>query len=221
MILKENIDFLKLLKANNDRQWFSNNKDSFYKTKQNIDSFFNEIGNELRKVDSIENIKIYRIYKDIRFSKDKTPYKTHFSVSFSRTKPQLRGGYYLQIGAEESFIAGGFWEPNKEDLERIRREFEIDSTEIRTIINSSSFKKNFGSLIGDELKSAPKGFDKNHENIDLIRKKQYLVIRRFNNDEILNESFKNEVINSFRAMRPFFDYMSEVLVTNLNGESLY
>jgi len=117
-------------------------------------------------------------------------------------------------------LAGGFWEPNKEDLARIRKEFETDASEIRAILKTDDFKKHFGKLKGDAVKSAPRGFDKNHPNIDLIRLKQFIVTREFTDEEVLTPNFLNEVIASFEAMRPYLDYMSDVLTTDLNGESL-
>jgi len=115
----------------------------------------------------------------VRFSKNKLPYKTHFGGSFHRTKPELRGGYYLHIAPQnESFIATGFWNPNKEDLFRIRKEFEIDSDELRELMAQPRFKSVWGALQGDELKSAPRGFDKNDPNIDLIRRKQFIFTKK-------------------------------------------
>ncbi len=221
MITQHTFSFLKALSENNTRDWFEVNKSVFEKQQAATKAFFNEVGEALSKVDSIEKTKIFRIYKDVRFSKDKTPYKTNFGVSYSRTKPMLRGGYYLHIENNNSFIGGGFWDPNKEDLERIRKEIELDASELREIINSTAFKKYFGELVGDEVKTAPKGFDKTHPDIDLIRKKQFLVMRKFTNKDVLSPNFKNEVVATFQAMRPYFDYMSSVLTTNLNGESLY
>ena len=102
---------------------------------------------------------MFRIYRDVRFSKNKAPYKTHFGGAFHRTKPRLRGGYYLHIAPNnESFIATGFWEPNKEDLFRIRKEFEMDDTEMRKILNNKAFKNIWGELVGDEVKVSTKGF---------------------------------------------------------------
>ena len=118
-------------------------------------------------------------------------------------------------------LAGGFWEPNKDDLLRIRKELEIDAEELRTILASSSFVQHFGGVLeGNELKTAPKGFDKTHPDIDLIRKKGFVAVRRFSDQEVLSSTFSDEVAASFVALRPFFDYMSDVLTTNLNGESL-
>lgn len=221
MLTKNTFAFLEKLKQNNNRDWFTENKMEFDQENKLTKAYFTEIGEALGKTDSIEKINVYRIYRDVRFSKDKTPYKTHFSASYARTKPMLRGGYYLHLEPENSFIGGGFWEPNKEDLQRIRKELELDASELREIINATEFKKYFGTLVGDELKTAPKGFDKNHPDIDLIKKKQYLVVRKFSDKEVLSSNFNQEVIATFNAMRPYFDYMSSVLTTNLNGESIY
>ncbi|SHJ25905.1 TIGR02453 family protein [Flavobacterium haoranii] len=221
MITQDIFDFLKNLKENNNKDWFTINKPTFENVQKKAKEFFNEIGFELGKVDSIEKVNVFRIYRDVRFSKDKTPYKSHFSADYRRTKPMLRGGYYLHIENNNSFIGGGFWDPNKEDLLRIRKELEIDASEFREIINSQVFKNFFGELKGEELVTAPKGFDKTHPDIDLIKKKQYLVMRSFTNKEVLSKDFPKEILATFAAMRPFFDYMSAVLTTDLNGESLY
>ena len=154
------------------------------------------------------------------FSKDKTPYQPHFAGSYSRLGKHLRGGYYLRIRPGESFLAGGFWEPNKDDLLRMRKEFEMDASEMRKIMSNKKFKSVWEDLVGDELKTAPKGFDKEHENIDLIRKKMYIFTRKFTDKEVTSQEFLDTIDDSFKAIRPFFDYMSDVLTTNLNGESL-
>jgi uncharacterized protein (TIGR02453 family) len=121
-----------------------------------------------------------------------------------------------------SFVGGGFWAPNKEDLLRIREEFEMDTTEIQKITSNKTFVKYFEELQGeDAVKNAPKGFDKDHPAIDLIKKKQFVVKRKFTDKEVLSDDFQKEVILTFLAMRPFFDYMSEVLTTDSNGELLY
>lgn len=221
MLTKSTFEFLDLLSKNNNRDWFSDNKKRFETENNLAKAFFTEVFTDLEKKDSLEKMQVFRIYRDVRFSKDKLPYKNHFSVGFTRTKPLLRGGMYLHIENDASFVGGGFWEPNNEDLLRIRKEFELDASDLRKIIADPTFKKMFGTLEGEELKTAPKNFDKTHPNIDLIRKKQYLLTRKFTNKEVLSPNFKDEVIAIFNAMRPFFNYMSEVLTTDLNGENLY
>ena len=221
MLTKSTFEFLDLLSKNNNRDWFSDNKKRFETENNLAKAFFTEVFTDLEKKDSLEKMQVFRIYRDVRFSKDKLPYKNHFSVGFTRTKPLLRGGMYLHIENDASFVGGGFWEPNNEDLLRIRKELELDASDLRKIIADPTFKKMFGTLEGEELKTAPKNFDKTHPNIDLIRKKQYLLTRKFTNKEVLSPNFKDEVIAIFNAMRPFFNYMSEVLTTDLNGENLY
>ena len=219
-ISKSTLDFLKELKQNNNREWFNENKSTFEAEQKKVKEFYNSVMEHLKVSDLIEKVKIFRIYRDVRFSLDKTPFKSHFGGQFTRATNKLRGGYYLHISPGESFLAGGFWEPNKEDLVRIRKEFETDASEIRAIVNAPDFKKYFGTLKGDAVKTAPRGFDKNHPNIDLIRLKQFIVTRSFTDKEVLSPNFLTEVISSFKAMRPYLDYMSEVLTTNLNGESI-
>ena len=219
--MKNGLKFLEQLKENNNREWFANHKPEFDLIVKENKVFFNQIYAELQKHDSLNDIHIFRVYKDVRFSKDKSPYKTNLGAGYSRTKPHLRGGYYLQIEPNNSFVGGGFWSPNSEDLLCIRKEFEADTTEIEKITSDDTFVKYFGELKGEDgVKTAPKGFDKNHPAIDLIKKKQYVVMRKFTDEEVLSHDFQQEVIATFLAMRPFFDYMSELLTTDLNGQSL-
>ena len=221
MLQKSTLEFLTQLKENNNREWFTENKKRFDSEQKTTKTFFTQILTDLEKIDSIEKMQMHRIYRDIRFSKDKTPYENHFSVSFDRTKPLLRGGMYLHIENDASFVGGGFWEPNNEDLFRIRKEIELDASDLKEIITDKTFVSYFGTLEGEELKTAPKGFDKTHPDIELIRKKQFVIRRKFSNKEVLSPNFQEEVLATFKAMRPFFDYMSDVLSTDLNGESIY
>jgi len=133
----------------------------------------------------------------------------------------LRGGYHVQIKPNnESFIATGFWDPAPADLMRIRKEFEMDDSEIREIINDKIFKTTWGGFVGDEVKTAPRGFNKEDKAIDLIKKKQYIFIKKYTDAEVLDSNFINEVSSAFKIIRPYFDYMSDVLTTDLNGVSL-
>lgn len=219
--MKKTLQFLEKINKNNNREWFAKHKLEYDAIVLENKLFFNEVYNELQQQDSLNNIHLFRIYKDVRFSKDKLPYKTNLGVGFSRTKPKLRGGYYVHIEPNNSFVGGGFWSPNSEDLFRIRKEFEMDSSQIKKITTAKKFTTYFGELQGNEaVKTAPKGFDKNHPDINLIKKKQFVVKRKFTNDEVLSANFKKEIIATFIAMRPFFDYMSDVLTTDLNGEAL-
>ena len=214
-------NFFKRLEKNNDRDWFNSHKKEFKSIEAEVKLAYNSLHEALNIHDEVDKFKMFRIYRDVRFSKNKQPYKTHFGGSFHRKKPELRGGYYLHIQPNnESFIATGFWEPNKDDLLRMRREFEMDDTEIRKIINNKKFKSIWGEFVGDELKTAPRDFDKEHPAIDLIKKKQFIFTKKYTDKEVVAEGFLDDVNHSFKAIRPYFDYMSEVLTTNLNGESI-
>ncbi len=216
------LNYLKDLKSNNNREWYNKHKDVFLEEQSKIKDFFLTVLHNLNQHDQIEKYKLYRIYRDVRFSKDKTPYQPHFAASFTRKGSALRGGYYIQIKPNnQSFLGGGFWNPEKEDLLRIRKEFEIDSTEIRVVLSNKKFQSIFGDkLEGNELKSAPRGFDKNHPNIDLIRKKGFVAIRKFTDKEVLSDNFTALIDDSYKTLRPFFDLMSDILTTDLNGESI-
>lgn len=220
-ITKDVFAFLKKLEKNNNREWFTEYKKEFKDLEVGMKSFFAELSEEVKGHDEIERVKIFRIYRDVRFSKNKTPYKINFSSSLSRAGARLRGGYYTHVQPNNaSFIAAGFWGPEKEDLLRIRKELELDASEFREVIGDKKFKNIWGELKGDELKTSPKGFDKEHPNIDLIKKKSFIFTRSFTDKEVLDASFMKEVSKSFKVIRPYFDLMSEVLTTNLNGESL-
>ena len=220
-IPKEAFVFLKKLSKNNNRDWFADNKTEFKRIETDVKSAYNHLGVLMNEHDLIDKVKVFRIYRDVRFSKNKLPYKTHFGGSFNRKKPELRGGYYLHLQPNnESFIATGFWEPNKEDLMRIRKEFEMDDEEIRGILEQNVFKDTWGGFTGDSLKTAPRGFDKAHKAIDLIRRKQFIFIKKFTDKDVQSKDFINQVDNAFSAARPYLDYMSDVLTTNLNGESM-
>lgn len=213
--------FLKSLKKNNNREWFAKNKEIYITEQTHIHNFAEALLNELNKHDVIETPSgkkaCYRIYRDVRFSTDKTPYCTYFSGSFRRATKYRRGGLYFHLEPGNTWLAGGFWSPNTEDLKRIRDDIAFDATPLRKILKSKTFVSSFGTLQGEQLKKAPKGFDANHEAIDLLRYKQFLLIKKFTDKEVLSDDFIKLANQTFKNMRPFLDYMSEVLTTDVNG----
>lgn len=214
------IRFLAQLKKNNNREWFDRNKAEFKAHESEFKIFLQGLMDQMEIHDEIDKMKMFRIYRDVRFSKDKRPYKSHLAGSFSRSGARLRGGYYVHIEPKGSFIATGFWQPNKEDLLRIRKEFESDASSMRSVLEGKKLRAHWGELMGEEVKTAPNGFDKEHMNIDLIRKKQFIFVKKFIDKEVTSKDFAANVDSAFKAIRPYFDLMSEVLTTNLNGESL-
>lgn len=212
--------FFTALAKNNNREWFEANKPKFKTLENEVKVFTKEVERALQLHDKIQKAKMFRIYRDVRFSKNKTPYKTHFGIAFHREKPAFRGGYYIHLEPGNSFLGVGFWGPSPEDLFRIRKELELDAEELRKIMAQSDFKKYWGELSGDEVKTAPKGFDKAHSNIDLIKKKQYVFLKNFTDQQVFSDNFVDLIDEHFQHIRPYFDYMSNVLTTDLNGESL-
>ncbi len=214
-------DFFKDLKNNNNRVWFLKNKSSFNPNQEQVKIFGEMVKDRLNNFDNIDKFKLFRIYRDVRFSKNKTPYKTHFGLTWHRTKPKLRGGYYLHIENKRSFLACGFWAPIPQDLKRIRDEISHDSSELKSILFDNEFQSVWGQLKGDEVKTAPRGFDKNHPDIELIKKKQYILTINFTNNDVCSENFIERIEQALFKVKPFVDYMSEVLTTDDNGEPLF
>jgi uncharacterized protein (TIGR02453 family) len=224
LIKKESFQFLKALSKNNNRNWFLANKHKYESARENLVHFANALLLEMEKHDKIETASgkdsLYRIYRDVRFSKDKTPYHTHWNGGFRRATKALRGGYYFQLQPGNSFVAGGFWGPNADDMKRIREDIDINYADWRKLLTQKDFVKTFGQLNGEQLISAPRGFAKDHPAIDLLRYKQFLLAHYFTDEEVLNAKFVSKANEVFKKMRPFLDYTSEVLTTDANGISI-
>ncbi|MEM6525899.1 MAG: DUF2461 domain-containing protein [Bacteroidota bacterium] len=225
MDIKNCLDFLKTLKANNNREWFNSNKNLYLKAHSNLIEFADELLSLLNAHDQIETAtgkkSLFRIYRDVRFSKDKTPYQTHFSGGFRRATAHLRGGYYFRIQpGGNSIIAGGFWGPSPEDIKHIRSQIQADDQPLRDLLRDQSFQNYFGGIEGEQVKTAPKGFSKDDPAIDLLRYKQLILTHSFTDKEVQKKDFIYLVSQGFKNMRPFLDYMSDILTTDLNGTPL-
>ena len=215
-------EFLKKLKANNNREWMADHKTEYQKNEKLLKQFYKEVEQELNTFDTLDGLKIFRINRDIRFSKDKTPYNVHRSASYSREGAHRRGGYYLRIEpGGKSRVGGGFFNPEPADLLRIRKELDIDDKPMRDILAQTDFKKAYQGLnTADQVKTAPRGFTIDNSAIDLIRNKNFYVMHNFRDSEVLAADFKDKVVYHYRLLQAFFEYMSQVLTTDLNGESL-
>lgn len=221
MIDKSSMAFLKALRKNNNREWFTKNKPKYALAHENAKTFLTQIESELNKFDMIEKKKLFRIYRDVRFSKDKTPYNSVFRMSFSREGAFRRGGYYVQIGPGLTMVGGGFYKPEPKDLKLIRSQIAADPKPLRKIIASKTFKNNFSELRGDQVKSAPKGYSKDDPNIDLLRYKSMYVFRDFKDSEVTSKDFLKELVKTYKAIQPYFSYMTEILTHDLDGVPLY
>jgi len=223
-IKKESLDFLKTLSKNNDREWFSKHKDQYTDAHENIIAFASALHAEMNKHDTIETASgkssLHRIYRDVRFSKEKTPYNTHWSGGFKRATKKLRGGYYFHIQPGNSFAAGGFWGPDTQDLQRIRQDIDINYEDWNKVLANKTLVKTFGKMLGDQVGSAPRGYTKDNPAIELLRYKQFLLKHDFTDQEVLSLDFVQNINNVFKKMRPLLDFMSEILTTDANGRSL-
>ena len=220
MIDRKVFKFLNDIKSNNNREWFNTNKQIYKRSLEQIQNFTIDLVELMNSHDKIEHYKIFRIYRDIRFSKNKTPYKNNFGISLVREKPYLRGGYYLHIKPSDSFSAIGFWKPEKRDLLRIRKEIELDGKEFSDVTSSKLITRKWGDLIGDSLKTCPRGFSNNHKYISLLRRKSFLFKKNYTDQEVISKDFINKLNQDFLVTRIFLDYMSNILTTDLNGISL-
>lgn len=225
MILeKSTLDFLKTLSKNNNREWFQKNKERYITSQENVIRWLDALLHELNKHDQLQTKSgkesLYRIYNDVRFSKDKSPYNARFAGSFKRIKPYLRGGYYFWIKPGESRIGCGFTYPNSDDLLRIRKDIALNYDVWRKLLRSKKIQTVFGDMLGDQVKTTPKGFVKDHPAIDLLRYKQFWFEKSYTDKEVLAPDFLKQVTLDYKAIRPFFDYMTDVLTTNVNGESI-
>ncbi|MBO6575191.1 MAG: DUF2461 domain-containing protein [Rhodothermales bacterium] len=211
------LHFLQDLTRNNDREWFNSHKDRYTRAHDDAKGFLAALHAAMNQVDDIQGTKLWRIYRDVRFSKDKTPYNPRFGMSLSRRKPDLRGGYFLNIRPDGADIAAGFWGPNKGDLARIRAHIDTDGARFRAAAGNPQTVEVFGPMWGDSLKSAPRGYPKDHPSIDLLRYKQFLFDRKFTAAEVTGEDFHRLVVMTWLSARPFFDYMSEILTQDTDG----
>jgi uncharacterized protein (TIGR02453 family) len=181
MINQSTFNFLKDLKENNNREWFQDNKQRYEEAKENVIAFTAELLKEIKLTDTgrandIDPKKcLMRIYRDIRFSLDKTPYKNNFGISklLGNTKTE-RIEYYVHIQPGSSFGGGGYWMPDNDHLKAIRQEIDYNAADLKKIIDEPRFKELFGEFRAQEqLKSMPRGYDADGENADLIRLKSF------------------------------------------------
>lgn len=213
--MKATLKFLKEIKQNNSKDWFDVHKNEYLFAKEEYATLVDSIIKGIRVFDKkiSADLKgkdcLFRIYKDVRFSKDKTPYKTNFGASINPGgKKSLVAGYYLHIEPGASFLAGGMYMPEPAMLQAIRQEIDYNPNPLLKIFKSASFKNYFKGLSDEgKLKTTPKGFDKDHPQIDLLRNKHFIVVHNLSDKQILDEKVSKVIIDGFKAMHPFLEYL--------------
>lgn len=222
MLSNESLQFLEDLKANNNRDWFLDNKKRYEIFKKDYHQLVSDFLDVMKPLDpSLELLEVknctFRINRDIRFSKDKSPYKAHLGVWMSAgAKGANRSGYYVHIEKGASFIAGGFYSPEAEELKKVRKEIAFFYDDLEEILNDKNFKKEFGSLDRTEtnsLKNAPKDYEKDHPAIEHLKLKSYTASQKFDIKEVSQKDFVAKMSKKLIALKPLNDFINRALTS--------
>jgi uncharacterized protein (TIGR02453 family) len=214
------IQFLQELSENNNRQWFQNNKKRFDESREKVIFLTEVLINEIRKFDSdIPLLEpkdcLFRIFRDVRFSNDKRPYKTNFGSFIAKGgRKSMHAGYYFHIEPNGSFVGGGIYMPAAEPLKAIREYIAENGEEFLSIINNKSFKKVYPEMMDDRLKTVPKGFSPDHEYIDLLRYKSFAFSSQLSKSQILADTYIEHLVQSFKTLQPVNRFLNEALENN-------
>ncbi|MCU0470185.1 MAG: DUF2461 domain-containing protein [Arcicella sp.] len=219
----QSFEFLRDLKNNNNREWFHANKKRYDTVKANFEETIKELISSIGEFENMTGVQVkdcnYRIARDVRFSLNKDPYKTWLSASFSEGgRKSGRMDYYLHIQENESFLGGGMYSPTPEQLAKLRQEIDYNAQELKQIIYNTDFVKVFGEAEGEAVKSAPKGYSKDHPEIELLRKKQLFFWHKFSNEEVCSPDFVKNVTETCRTLKPFLDFLNHVFFENHEGD---
>jgi len=218
MLKKDTLNFIKDVAENNNREWFAANKDVYEAAKADVLTLVTALIPELAKVDPLLSAEadpkksLLRIYRDVRFSKNKDPYKNNFGIWFSaKSKGGNEPGYYLHIQPGKSFIAGGYWMPDAPHLKLIRQEIDYNIGDFKEIINAKDFKKNFKLGFDNALKNAPKGYDPADPNIEFLKLKSFEATTKIDDEEFLKPNLVNKLISSFKTVQPLVAFLRNAI----------
>lgn len=212
------LEFLTDLSANNNREWYNANKKRYEESREKILFLTDVVINEIRKFDSeIPPLSpkdcVFRIFRDVRFSNDKRPYKTNFGVFIAKGgRKSMYAGYYFHIDPTGSFAGGGVYMPQAEPLKAIRNYMAENGAEFLEIINNKNFKKIYPVMYDDKLKTVPKGFPKEHEYIELLKYKSFVFSSEITNSEISSDDLIYKIVDSFRELHPVNRFLNESLI---------
>lgn len=217
MINQSTFNFLSDLAANNNREWFNDNKERYEQAKENVLDFTAELIRELNRFDKAVSADldpkkcVMRIYRDIRFSKDKTPYKDNFGIGNLRTG-RVHIGYYVQVQPGRNLAGGGYWMPEADHLKLIRQEVDYNANDLKRIVDAPEFKKLFGEFRDQEqLKGAPRDYEADNENIDLIKLKSYAAIHQLTDAEMMKKDSPQRVAEVLGHIYPLTTFLKNAL----------
>lgn len=218
MNLEKILTFLRQIRRNNNREWFEKHKEQYLEAKQLFEDFLEALYRELLKFDeSLAGLnprkQAFRIYRDVRFSKNKQPYKINMGAAFSpHGKMDQEPGYYIHLEPGNSFVAGGLYMPSAENLAKVRQEIDYNGEALLKIFKSPAFRKYFRTLDDiDRLKTTPKGYPKDHPHIDLLRNRSFVVSYGFADAEVKDSKFVKKAAKVCCAIKPFNDFLRTAL----------
>lgn len=217
MNLKNTFDFILDLQFNNNRNWFQNNEFRYKQAKSEFEVFASALIAGLQKIDpeiGILEVKdcTYRIYRDVRFSPNKEPYKNNMGAYLVKGgKKSPFAGYYIHLEPGASFIGGGVYMPEPAVLNAIRQEIFENNSEFRKIIDNPNFKKTFSGLYGEKLKTAPKGFPKDFHDVEILKHKHYSPFASLDDEFWESENPEAIVLEGFATLKDFNHFMNRVI----------
>ena len=210
------LKFLQQLTKNNNREWFNENKTKYQEAQQDVVSFVEKLIEEMatfdEEVGKVEAKKsLFRIYRDTRFSKDKSPYKTNFGASLGMGKGSQKAGYYLHIEPGKSFLGGGIYMPESSVLKAIRKEISAFGDEFKAILEKDDFRNYFRGLsVEDKLKNVPQGFEKDDKMAEFLKLKHFIVTHPISDEQLLSENAPKEIAKVYYAMKPLVDFLNAI-----------
>jgi uncharacterized protein (TIGR02453 family) len=217
MLQPSTLSFITKLGKNNNKAWFDEHRTEYEAAKKDFETLVAGLHAELGKTEpgmSEQKSKdaIFRIFRDVRFAKDKTPYKDHFGAYMSRAgRKAPDAGYYLHIQPGRSFVAGGLWMPEAPLLKATRQEIDYNLKEFETILKQPAFKKHFKKLEGEQLKTIPQGYTADNPAIDYLKMKSFIVTTPLEDKEITSKAFAQKVLKLFAVMKPLVDFLNRGL----------
>ena len=218
MLQTSTIKFLKDLKKNNNKPWFDANRKRYEEAKKDFELFIQQVIDSHGKKDkTISSLKakecLFRINRDIRFSKDKTPYKTNFGASINKggKKAFSTAGYYFHLEPGEAFVGGGIYQPMPEELRKVRQEIDYNFKEFKNIIGSKKFKSVYGDLDKSNeflLSRVPKGYEADNPAADYLRLKSYIAFEHITDSDLTSKTLVKKAADAFQTLQPFIDFVN-------------
>lgn len=209
------LSFLSALKTNNNKEWMDAHRGEYLQAKVDFEALVNALLQNLQAIDpGLNGLTakdcIFRINRDIRFSKDKSPYKHNFGASIAEGgKKSLNAGYYLHIQpGNESFVGGGLYMPPGEQLKKIRQEIDYNAPELFEIVTTKDFEQAYGRIQGEKLIRAPKGYDPDHPNIEFLKLKSYVALHKLTDDDIQSPQLIENLTHKCQVLKPFIDFLN-------------